>query len=142
MSPSIIFIEGLTVIAITAFAPFRGTDDEAPIKKKEGTSSIPTESALLAISVLSIAHPFKSQMSILKLPELSLFLGLRILSQVINIGPFEPWQLELEKNEEIVNFMGEEARLTVVDPGMVKPPITALQLTLDQVKLTVVGKVN
>jgi len=27
--------------------------------------------------------------------------------------------------------MGEEARLTVVDPGMVKPPITALQLTLD-----------
>ena len=81
-------------------------------------------------------------MSILKLPELSLFLGLRILSQVINIGPFEPWQLALEKNEEIVNFMGEEARLTVVDPGMVKPPITALQLTLDQVKLTVVGKVN
>ena len=60
MSPSIIFIEGLTVIAITAFAPFRGTDDEAPIKKKEGTSSIPTESASLVISVLSIAHPFKS----------------------------------------------------------------------------------
>jgi hypothetical protein len=37
MSPSIIFIEGFTVIVITAFAPFCGTDDEAPIKKKEGT---------------------------------------------------------------------------------------------------------
>ena len=58
---------------------------------KDGTDSITTERSGLDISVLSIAHPVRSWMSILKIPELALVLGLSMFSHVITIGPFGPW---------------------------------------------------
>ena len=42
----------------------------------------------------------------------------------------------------MVNLIGKEARLTVVVPDMVVPLITALQFTLDWLKLTDAGNVN
>lgn len=70
--------------------PFCGLEEDAPMRKNEGTESMATESAVLLTSVLSIAQPLRSWMSILKLPELSLVLGLKMLSQVIKMGPFVP----------------------------------------------------
>ena len=90
MSLSIILIDGVKDNVTIDVPPFWGFYEVAPTNKKDGTLSIPTDRPVLFISVLSIAHPVRSWMSILKFPELAFVLGLRMFSHVINIGPFDP----------------------------------------------------